>query len=104
MLSRLCQLKSLTLSLLLILGSCAWKAKEEASEILRKTNPQWFSVSTKHSLQNLDEKPLSHLFYDATPDFNQTLQKVNVVIATPQNSDYGYMIDLSSGQRHFTHA
>ena len=104
MVLRLCQLKSLFLITTLLIQSCAWKKNQEALEAPRTLSPKWFSTNERHSLHNQEGKVLPHLFYDISPDLNEKEQSVNVVITTPKNSPYGYSIDLSSGQRHFSHA
>lgn len=105
MVLRLCQLKSLLFVALLLVQACTWKSKERSGqEILQSPNPRWFSANEKHSLHDREGKALPHFFYDVSPEFSQDRQTVNVIVTTPQGSKHGYSIDLSSGQRHYTHS
>lgn len=96
-------MKSLSLCAVLLIQSCSWNTKEKGREILQSPTPRWFSVNEKHSLQDREGKPLPHLFYDVYPEFSRERQTVNVIVTTPQNSKDGYSLDLSSGQRHYSH-
>lgn len=106
MLLRLCQLKSLILLLIIVqLSSCTLRRDEPSSSELLNTFPnKWFSVSKNHSLISQQGVPASHLYFDSTPDFLNDDREVNVLIATPENSEHAYSIDLSSGQRYYTHS
>lgn len=107
MLLRLCQLKSpLILCALVVISSCSWRKHEpdDSRELLTTFPNKWFSVSKNHSLLNSNLEPSPHLLFDTTPEFETKDQEVNVVIATPEESDHGYAVDLNSGQRFYTHS
>jgi hypothetical protein len=109
MLLRLCQLKSLTLLLLVTLMSltaCSWNQQERPGplELLTTFSNHWFSHNPKHSLINSNKEPSPHLLFDTTPEFKPEDRLVNAVVAVPEGSPHSYAIDLSSGQRYFTHS
>lgn len=84
--------------------SCSWRGVETgASEILNTFPNKWFKVNENHSLLDKNGVPQSHLLFDTTPDFSEDQREVNVIIATPENSEHAYAIDLNSGQRYYTH-
>lgn len=106
MLLRLCQLKSLgILSLLvIILTSCSmWREEKEQKEILTTYNNQWFKTNPHHALVDSQGQPLPHLFFDLNSEYVASQNEVTVLISTPEGSKDGYDIDLSSGQRFYTH-
>lgn len=105
MLLRLCQLKSPSFLLILaLLSSCSWKKKHtDAPELLTTFPNQWFSVNPEHSLRDTQGKPQSHIYFDTYPDFTSREGEVNVVVATPANSQHAYQFDLNSGQRYYDH-
>lgn len=103
---RLCQLKSLALSLL-ILTSCSSPKRdleiiEDEPILLLESN--WFKTNPEHALLDHQGQPVSHLFFDVSPEFTKYGNLVNAVVVTPQNSEYAYQLDLPSGQRTFSHA
>lgn len=105
MLLRLCQLKSLTVIVLLLLVQACTLRKEKSAEteLLTTFNPKWFSVNKSHSLTRQNGVPAPHLLFDTTPEFNDSERTVNVILAVAKNSQHAYSIDLNSGQRHYTH-
>jgi len=107
MLLRLCQLKSqlLFLIFLVILAGCATAHKKapEGEAILSTFPNQWFSVNPGHSIVGSDGIPVSHMFFDTRPEFRSSNRVVNALIATPENSQHSYNIDLYSGQRYYEH-
>jgi hypothetical protein len=106
MLARLCQLKSpVLLSALVVLGSCSWPGRHRYSpEVVTKFPTRWFSVSKNHTILDADLNPVPHVLFDTTPEFEPSDQEVNVVIATPEESEHIYAIDLQSGQRYYSHS
>lgn len=107
MLLRLCQLKSQVLIgiLLLTLGGCSLrKEKPVGSELLQTFKNEWFFNDPFHTIVGSDGIPVPHVLFDTTPEFNDKAQTVNVIIATPQDSQHVYQIDLNSGQRYFSHS
>jgi hypothetical protein len=108
MLLRLCQLKYRPLFVLplLLLGSCSWRKSEQRNpvELITTFSNDWFSANKNHSLINTDDKAISHLLFDTTPEFKSSERTVHVIIATPEGSPHNYSIDLSSGQRFYTHS
>ncbi len=107
MLLRLCQLKSQFLFLILLagLGACSSSHKKvaEAEGLLSTFPNQWFSVNQNHAIVGADGVPVSHVFFDTRPEFRNKNRIVNVIIATPENSQHSYNIDLYSGQRYYEH-
>lgn len=106
MLVRFCQLKSryFVAFLLLIVGGCSWqKYKSTGADLVSAFPVKWFKVNPEHSLQEKGN-PVSHLLFDSTPEFRESEQTVNAIIATPTSSQNAYKIDLNSGQLHFSHA
>lgn len=105
MLLRLCQLKRPLLMGLFLLASCSTKnTPTPPNEILTTFPNKWFSKNIEHSIINVNEVPVPHLFFDTTADFNSSEKTVNLIITTPEDSPHDYRIDLNSGQRYFTHA
>ena len=106
MLLRLCQLKSLMFLTLLLLGSCSYfKAdKEIAHELLSRSKTEWFSTDPENSLFDQEGKPQTHQFFDVSPNFNNSDTFVNVIILTPEGSNYAHELDLASGQRYYSHS
>lgn len=74
------------------------------NEILNTFPNKWFSVNKNHSLADMNERPLSNLFFDTTADFNTSNRSVNLIITTPEDSEHSYKLDISSGQRYFSHS
>jgi len=107
MLLRLCQLKSQLLFLIFLAGlaGCSTSPKKDpGGEAILSTFPnQWFSVSPNHSIVGSDGIPVSHMFFDTRPEFRSNNRIVNALIATPENSQHSYNIDLYSGQRYYEH-
>lgn len=105
MLLRLCQLKSPSFILvLMLLTSCTWRKNHLAEpEILTTVPNKWFSTNLNHSLTNQSGVPKPHMLFDTSPDFTSIQGEVNVVIATPADSKNAYQIDLNSGQRFYDH-
>lgn len=101
-------MKSQLLLLILLgcLGSCSTsnkKVTESQAAILSTIPNRWFSVSSNHSIQGSDGVPVSHMLFDTYPEFRGNNRIVNAVIATPENSQHSYNIDLYSGQRFYEH-
>lgn len=106
MLLRLCQLKSLgpLILILLFTSSCSWWRDDlSGSDLIHIFDNKWFSVNKEHSLVNPDGEPAPHLFFDTTPEFKSEDRTVNTIVMVPAGSQYSYSIDLSSGQRYFSH-
>jgi hypothetical protein len=103
MLLRLCQFKILSLILLLGTSSCSWWHKSDYKEKDFSRN-KWFNVNEGHSIRDAEGNPELHLFFDINPDIRQHEQLANVVILNPANSPYAFALNLSSGQRFFSHA
>jgi hypothetical protein len=107
MLLRLCQLKSLLkikLCLFLLI-SCSIKSVEKDSrEVFGTYSNQWFGTNINHALLNINGEPISHLFFDLNSEYDAYNKEVNVIIVTPEGSNHGFDIDLSSGQRYYTHS
>lgn len=108
MLLRLCQLKSQPLITLLILflSSCSWQKNpgHDPSELMAKIPNDWFKVNPNHSLISLSGMPAPHLLFDIATEFSASSRMINAIIATPEGSPHAYTIDLSSGQRHYSHS
>jgi hypothetical protein len=100
MLARLCQLKSLTLVALLATSCSFFESKENSQELVSLIEPKWFPAKPAHSITNQEGKYQSHLFFDVKPELSNNGQSVNVVVLTPEHSEYAYKLDLNSGQRH----
>jgi hypothetical protein len=92
------------LSVLTLASSCSWRKSDyTSSELVTNFPHHWFKVNLNHSLMNQSGSPLSHLLFDTTPEFMAD-KEVNVIIATPEGSEHAYEIDLSSGQRYYSHS
>jgi hypothetical protein len=104
MLPGVCQLKSL-LVLLLIVGCSSKKSSREFDDqrILNLIEANWFKKDSEHTLLDLEGSPQPHLFFDVSPAYQEKNQTFNAVVVVPKNSPAGYDIDLSSGQRFYTH-
>lgn len=101
-------MKSQLLFLILLgcLGSCSTsnkKVTENQGAILSTIPNRWFSVSPNHAIIGSDGVPVSHMLFDTHPEFRNNNRIVNAVIATPENSQHSYNIDLYSGQRFYEH-
>ncbi len=106
MLLRLCQLKSLRILQLslLILISCSQLTPEKGQkEVLTTFTNQWFKTNSDHALIDKNGEATTHLFFDLNSEYVASQKEVSVVIATPKGSKHSYDIDLSSGQRYYTH-
>lgn len=106
MLLRLCQLKSPCLGLLAValLSSCSHRDNgPSSSELLTTFTNNWFSHNKNHSIVDSQNEPEPHLLFDTTPEFKVQERTVNVVLSTPMGSAHAYNIDLSSGQRYYSH-
>lgn len=101
MLLRLCQLKSLLL--LLTLASCSWWGKEDFADKITES-AKWFKVNSEHTIVDHEGNEPIHLFYDIDPEFNKNDHYANVVILSTANAPYAFNINLTSGQRYFSHA
>lgn len=71
--------------------------------ILNLVEANWFKKDSEHTLLDLEGNPQAHLFFDVAPAYQEKNQLFNAVIVVPKNSPAGYDIDLSSGQRFYTH-
>lgn len=105
MLPGVCQLKSL-LVLLLIISCSSMKTSKDVDDqrILNLVEANWFKKDSEHTLLDLQGNPQPHLFFDVTPGYQEKTQKLNAIVVVPKNSIAGYDIDLSSGQRFYTHS
>lgn len=108
MLLRLCQLKSLIIILTLIslASSCTGFLKKDSREreVLTDFPHQWFEKTRRHAIEGPQGGAVPHLLFDVDSEFEPSTQEVNVVITTPQGSPHAYDIDLTSGQRFYTHS
>jgi hypothetical protein len=106
MLLRLCQLKSLILLKLLLLGGCSYfqDSKEIAHELLSVSKNEWFKANPEHAILNQEGRIQTHQFFDASPDFGNSDTNVNAIILTPEGSEYAHELDLASGQRYYSHS
>jgi inorganic pyrophosphatase len=106
MLARFCQFKSLSFFMLIYLGGCA-KIKPDPviteHEIISIIPAKWFSTNPHHALWTPQGKPQPHLFFDIKSGLLKGSDLVNVVITTPENSDHAFQLDMSSGQRFYSH-
>lgn len=107
MLLRLCQLKSLSVLLLsgaLITSCSSKKSIDPGSELMTRFPHHWFSANPDHALvDSSNAEPLSHIFFDTTPNFESD-RFLNVVVSVPEGSHHDYEVDLNSGQRYYTHS
>lgn len=107
MLARLCQLKSRLLVTLIVLGGCTQIPEQQTRarvELLSTMKNEWFSKNKEHGIWDQKEKAVPHLFFDVDPEFTSSDAMINTVILTPQDSAYGYQLDIVSGQRYYSHS
>ncbi len=105
MLLRLCQLKSLLVIMLIATGCTGLKkTKRDERLITHVAEAKWFLGSPKHTLLDLDGKPVVHSFFDVEPEFSKDGKNVNVIMATTYESPNAFHFDLNSGQRYYSHS
>lgn len=88
----------------LIVG-CSLKNKDSALDddnykksFITSINPYWFKTLKRFQLQEKTGEPQTHLFYDVLPAFEKDKTTMNFIVTTPEGSEYGYDIDVASGQ------
>lgn len=108
MLASLCQLKSRSVFLLLLCGGCAFfksdKHLSESNELLTPVESRWFSKNLNHSLVDHSGAVQVHHFFDVKPELDRGDTFINAFILTPEGSEHSYQLDLTSGQRYFSHS
>jgi hypothetical protein len=106
MLLRLCQLKTLLLSMAFVLPGCGFfgQGKDASIELLSMITPEWFAGNPEHALHEPGGGPSPHLFFDVNPEIGEKKNTVNVVVLTPENSPHAYELDMVSGQRFYQHS
>lgn len=99
-------MKTLLLSLLMLVACTSKKNPRDVDdqELMLQYKPAWFTVNPDHTLLDSQGSPATHLFYDVAPDFSRDQKQVNAIITTGEASDHAYDVDLSSGQRHYSHS
>lgn len=60
--------------------------------------PYWFKTLKRFQLQDKESGPQVNLFYDVLPAFEKNKNTLNFIVTTPQGSEYGYDLDVASGQ------
>ena len=108
MLLRLCQLKSqLQIGIMLVLmAGCSFHSNRGPTpdEFVSVFPNKWFGTNPEHALVDSNGAAISHMLFDTTPEFNEKARTVNVVIATPKNSEHAYKVDVPSGQLYYSHS
>lgn len=100
----ICQFKNLNYLLIfltLLVSSCA--KKEVIVETISPTG-NWFSTKDQFRYKDFEGEPESHLFFDFKPVLNIDKKYLDVVVVTPERSDFHYEFDLVSGKRYFSHS
>jgi hypothetical protein len=103
-------LLSFLIVLLLPLASCSSKkGSDDSKDILYGTKdyiesfvsqikPKWFITPERFQLKNDDGSVAVHRFWDVKPEISTEKKTLNFVVTTPQGSEYGYNLDIVSGQ------
>ena len=99
----ICQFKKHIYSILfltLLVSGCA--KKEVIKPIIRPTGT-WFSTHQKYRFVDIEDSPVSHLFFDFKPMVDIDRKLIDAVVITPENSRFHYDFDLVSGKRFYSH-
>lgn len=100
-------MKSRPALLLLLCGSCAFFKSDKhlsgSNELLTPVESKWFSKNPNHSLLDHSGATQVHHFFDVKPELDRADTFVNAFVLTPEGSEHNYQLDLTSGQRYFSH-
>ena len=96
---RICQLQNLLRNIFvaIFLISCSTPKIADKHEE-RLITPNWLKVPLKFAIRDLDDKYLTHPFFDIVPAFKKETKTINYFIITPEDSAYKYSFDLYSGK------
>jgi hypothetical protein len=90
-----------------MLVSCSHKSKRRVfddQELMSVVDSKWFKVNPEHSLQDHEGNVQTHLFFDLLPEFKEKEKLTNIILTTMPNSEHAYDLDLSSGQKFYSHS
>lgn len=79
----------------LLFSNCA---KKTLRPVHQETQKKWFEISERYTFPDFEGNVLSHAFFDFESRFDEEKRHVDFVLTTPQDSPYGYQMDLVSGQ------
>ena len=90
---------------LLIIGGCSFGKKDSRigdsdykKSFVTSVSPYWFKTLERYQLQDNGGLPQANLFFDVLPAFEKNKNTLNFIVTTPQGSEYGYELDVASGQ------
>ncbi len=69
-----------------------------ADSFVSSIQPKWFAKPKRFSLVTSAKEPSIHRFFDVKPFRSIEQKTINVVVTTPEGSEFINQIDLSSGQ------
>lgn len=72
--------------------------KDYAEAFVSQVRPRWFKTAERFKLLDGKNEIVPHRFFDVNPAFDLNKKTANVIITTPEESLYGYQLDLVSGQ------
>ena len=82
----------------LIAVSCSVVEKHNVKIPIVEPIPQWLKAAERFSHRSEDGYFETHSFFDAIPFPDLKTRQINFILTTPVGSEYGYDIDLQSGQ------
>lgn len=75
-------------------------SKEYADAFVSLIRPRWFKTAERFKLLDNKHSILAHRFFDIAPAIDLKKKTTNIIITTPQESLYGYDLDVVSGQMY----
>ncbi len=103
MMKSLCQF--IAAIFLINLASCAWLgwSDKDDNDLLSRIESSWFSINPKIQVASWQGEIQSHYFYDPKPEFAGKSSTVNYIPLVVPGDKRAFAIDVSSGQRYFSH-
>lgn len=91
--------------ILLVIAGCSFNKSDDLIDdsnyrksFVTNIKPYWFKTLKRFQLLDKTGEPQTHMFYDVLPGFERDKNTLNIIITTPEGSDYGYDLDVASGQ------
>lgn len=90
---------------LINLASCAWLgwSDQEDNDLLSRIESNWFSIDPKIQLASYQGEIQPHYFYDPNPGFTSKGPMVNYIPLVVPGDKRAFAVDVTSGQRYFSH-
>ena len=80
--------------------SNVYGTKEYADAFVSMIRPRWFDTVERFKLVDNKKEIVPHRFWDVAPSIDLKKKTINAIITTPEASEYGFGLDLQSGQMY----